>query len=361
MRRVLADLGASVKQWWRSPSGVFFTLAFPVILMLVFGALFSGGNGQLDLAVQDNDHSAASAQLLHALNASGVLRLKLVGAGDAARLARDQDLGSTLVIPPGFGQALASGQGARLTLLTDPSRPQGRTVQGVVHAVVDQANLRASGAQPRIGLQDEEVRSSGGGGRYIDFFLPGVIGMTLSGNALIGGLEVSAKLKQRGILRKIATTPIRKWEWVLAKVLYQVFLTGLSAAVIIAVGVLGFGVQVRPDGSWPVLIVLSGAMFAGIAMALSRVVKEEDQANAAGSAVNFPMIFLSGTFFPLESMPPFLQAVARVLPLTYVNEALRASMVTGNANALLVNGGAVAVLAVLSMAAGSLLVNWKEV
>ncbi|MCA1813556.1 MAG: ABC transporter permease [Halobacteriales archaeon] len=360
MIRIRADVVASVKQWYRSPSAMFFTLAFPIILMLVFGALFSQGNGQLALAVQDNDHTAGSAQLLQGLNASGVLKLTSLEAGDVEQLAKDKDLSSVLVIPQGFGQAMGQGQ-AHITLLSDPSRTQSRTVQGVVHAVIDQVNLRASGAPPRVSMQDQEVRNSQGGGRYIDFFLPGVIGMTLSGNALIGGLEVSAKLKQRGILRKIATTPIRKWEWVLAKVVYQVFLTGLSAAVIILVGVVGFGVHIRADWTWPVLIALSGAMFAGIAMALSRVVKEEDQANAAGSAVNFPMIFLSGVFFPLESMPSFLQAIARVLPLTYVNEALRASMVTGNASALLLNGAAVALLALLAVAAGSLLVDWKEV
>jgi ABC-2 type transport system permease protein len=98
-----------------------------------------------------------------------------------------------------------------------------------------------------------------------------------------------------------------------------------------------------------------------LAMVLSRWVKEEDQANAAGSAITFPMMFLAGTFFPLESMPSFLQAFARLLPLTYVNEAFRAAMVTANEAAFLFNGLAVVALALLAMGAGSLLVDWKEV
>lgn len=360
MKRILADVMASIKSWRRSPSAVFFTLIFPVILMTVFGVIFSPGDQQLRVAVQDNDASPASRQLLEALNSTGVLKLSFLAPGlDAVQVARDEDHHTTLVVPRGYGQALARGSPAQLQLWTDPSRTQSKTAESVIRAVVQEVNLRASGAREVVALQSRELDLPGGG-RYIDFFLPGVLGMTVMTNAVLGGLEVAAKLRSKGILRKVATTPIRKWEWVLAKVLYQSFIAGISAVVIVVVGVVGFGVEVRLGWEVPLLVLLAASVFAGLAMVMSRWVKEEDQANAAGSAVTFPMMFLAGTFFPLESMPGFLQGFARVLPLTYVNEALRAAMITGQEGALLLNGLAVAALALLMVAGGSLLLRWKE-
>ena len=361
MGRIRADVTASVKSWWRSPSAVFFTLVFPIILMTVFGILFSPGDARLAVAVQDNDGTDASRQLLAAFNQTGALEVRFIPPGtDAAAAAREHEHHTTLVIPAGYGQNLAQRRATELQLFTDPSRTQSRTAESIVRAVLQEVNLRATGSPQRVTVAAQELDLAGGG-RYIDFFLPGVLGMTVMTNAVMGGLEVSAKLKRAGILRKIATTPIRKWEWVLAKVTYQTFIAGLSAVIILLVGVLGFGVEVRLGWELPVLIALSAALFAGIAMIMSRWVKEEDQANAAGSAVTFPMMFLAGTFFPLESMPTFLQAFARVLPLTYVNEAFRAAMITANEAAFALNFGVLVVLAAVAVAGGSLLVNWKEV
>lgn len=361
MSRILADVEASLKSWARSPSAVFFTIIFPVILMVVFGVLFSPGDANLALAVQDNDGTDASRQLVDAFNQTGAFRLNFIGSGlDANAVIRDRDYHTTLIIPDGYGANFTARRVSELTLLSDPSRTQSRTAEGIVRAVVQEVNLRATGSPQRVSLDRQELDLAGGG-RYIDFFLPGVVGMTIMTNALMGTLEVSAKLRRSGILRKIATTPIRKWEWVLAKVAYQVVMAVISSTIVILVGVFGFGVEVRFGWEVPVLIVLAATVFAGMAMILSRWVKEEDQANAAGSAVSFPMMFLAGTFFPLESMPSFLQAFARILPLTYVNEAFRAAMITANQGTLLLNGAAALLIAVAALAAGAMLINWKEV
>lgn len=361
MSRIAADVEASLKSWARSPSAVFFTIVFPIILMVVFGILFSPGDANLRIAAQDNDDTEASRQLLAAFNQTDVLDVRIISAGlDAQAEARERDYHTTIVIPAGYGANFTQRRASELVLLSDPSRTQSRTAEGIVRAVVQEVNLRATGSPQRVTLRQEDMDLAGGG-RYIDFFLPGVIGMTIMTNALMGTLEVSAKMRRSGILRKIATTPIRKWEWVMAKVGYQVIMAVLSSAIVIAVGVVGFGVEVRFGWELPFLVVVAATIFAGMAMIMSRWVKEEDQANAAGSAVSFPMMFLAGTFFPLESMPSFLQAFARILPLTYVNEALRAAMITANEGAFLLNGAAALLLAGVAVAGGSLLINWKEV
>ena len=95
-------------------------------------------------------------------------------------------------------------------------------------------------------------------------------------------------------------------------------------------------------------------------MLIGRFVKEEETADTAAGAISFPMMFLAGTFFPLEQMPQFLQTIAQVLPLYYVNEALRNSMIYMNQNASLLNGVMVIIFAVIFFVSGVLLTKWNE-
>jgi ABC-2 type transport system permease protein len=99
---------------------------------------------------------------------------------------------------------------------------------------------------------------------------------------------------------------------------------------------------------------------AGMGMVIARFVKETDSADAAANAITFPMMFLSGSFFPLEMMPPFLREIAKVLPLTYLNNGLRDSMVYGNAQSALTNTAIVLVVGVAFIIIGSLITSWRE-
>lgn len=364
MRRVLADVKANLLIWWRSPAAVFWSLAFPILLMVVFGAIFGGDGETFTVGVQDHDGSEASASLVAALEDTGALRLEAIDpARDAHEAADDEDLHTVLVVPADYGERLSSGQSVTVRVLTDPTRTQSRTAESIVRAVLSQVNDQVTGQRDRIVVASATLAGAEdrvAGERYIDFFLPGVIGLTVMTNAIMGSIETQAMLKENGILRKIATTPVRRWEWVLSKALYQVVLGFLATAVIVTVGVLFFDVDVRVTWQALGIVVLTAAGFSGLALMMSRWVSKPDHANAAGSAVAMPMMFLSGTFFPLESMPALLKGIALALPLTYVNEGLRAAMITGDQGALVFNGLVTAVLAVVFLALGALLVNWKE-
>lgn len=364
MRRVWADVVANAKIWYRSPAAVFWAFAFPILLMLVFGAIFGNEDATFTVAVQDNDDSEASRALVEALEATGSLEVESIDAGvDAADVARDEDIHTTLVIPLGYGERLQRGETVVLRVLTDPSRQQSLTTASIVRAVVEEVNDRITGGNEPVRLAESELAPGDGSGpsSYIGFFLPGVLGLTVMFNALVGSLEVHATLREKGILRKIATTPIGRIEWVLAKALYQVILALVAAVAIVATGMLFFDVAVRFTIEAVAMIVITAILFAGIAMMMSRWVTKPDHANAAGSAVAMPMMFLAGTFFPLEAMPAFLRAIAGVLPLTYVNEALRAAMVTGDRGELLFHGGITAAMAVVAIVLGAAMIRWKEV
>ncbi|HVL87990.1 MAG TPA: ABC transporter permease [Candidatus Thermoplasmatota archaeon] len=360
MRRALVDLRASLRIYFRSRSGVFWTIAFPVLMMLVFGSILGNAGDDVTLGFQDRDGTPASQAFRQALADTGSFDLRTIPAGeDAVAASRREGYHTVVVVPPGYAAALQQGE-AVVRIHHDPSQTNSNIAFSVVRGVVDRMNLELAGARsPAVQLAQESLVSSELS--FVDFFLPGVIGMTIAMSALIGNLELFARYRSQGILKKLATTPITKLEWVVSKVLYQCVIGAITATTIIVVGVLAFDVRVFLN-PFAILILFSGtAAFAGLSMMIARYVNEQESANAAGSAVAMPMIFLSGTFFPLEGMPPLLHSIAKVLPLTYVNEGLRAAMITQNASAMAFNGAIAAALAIGFVLLGAAMTDWKEV
>jgi ABC-2 type transport system permease protein len=121
-----------------------------------------------------------------------------------------------------------------------------------------------------------------------------------------------------------------------------------------------FSVSLHINAWLPVFIVLDVFAFVGIGMILTRFAKEAESAAAAANAISFPMMFLSGSFFPLEMMPGFMQPVARILPLYYVNEGLRASMVFGDQMAALRYAAVIGIFAAVVFVLGIMITTWSE-
>jgi ABC-2 type transport system permease protein len=171
--------------------------------------------------------------------------------------------------------------------------------------------------------------------RFIEFFIPGIIAMAVMTESLFGTVNLNTELRQKGIIRKLSTTPITRTDWVLSNILYQFMLAVIATTAMLLVGYGVFDVTLQLNAWLPLFIILDVFTFVGIGMILTRFVKEAQSAAAAANAIAFPMMFLSGSFFPLEMMPGFLQSFAKMLPLYYVNEGLRAAMVfNDNVNAL---------------------------
>jgi ABC-2 type transport system permease protein len=158
---------------------------------------------------------------------------------------------------------------------------------------------------------------------------------------------------QKGVIRKLSTTPITRIDWILSNVLYQFILAVVSTAVMLLVSYAVFKVSLEINAWLVVFVALDVFAFVGLGMILTRVAREAESASAAADALMFPMMFLSGTFFPVEMMPEFLQTFARILPLYYVNEGLRAAMIavdhTAALKSALIIGAFAAVVFVLGI------------
>ncbi|OGS41938.1 MAG: hypothetical protein A3K67_06790 [Euryarchaeota archaeon RBG_16_62_10] len=184
--------------------------------------------------------------------------------------------------------------------------------------------------------------------------------MTIMTSNVYGAIAVNTKYRKNGVLRKVATTPMTKAEWVVSKVCYQIFVSFMSMTALLVVAVLVFGIGVHINAFVVLVVVTASMTFSGLGMIVARFVKDEEAAESAGGAITFPMMFLSGVFFPLEFMPAFLQTVGKAMPLYYVVEGLRDAMVDVDLEGALINGGGVFVLGAVIIAIGSVVSAWTD-
>jgi len=364
---VTAIFKSDFKSFLRNKGTLFWTLAFPIMLILIFGAIFSGvGESKYELTVVDYDNTDMSKLFINILDNTSIIKTKLVNIQEEELLSyiKDNNIKRLIVIPEGYQQTIfqmGAGNNATtdISFYFDQSEQQTNSiVRSVISSVVINLNMNITGGKEIIKVKDIETIS--GEFTYIDFFLPGMIGLTIMQTCIYGSIESNTKFKKHGILRKLLTTPITRSEWIFSKMLFQLFLSFVSSIVIIIVGVLVFGLNVHITILMLIIIIASSFLFTGIGMLIGRFVKDEESAGMAGGVISFPMMFLAGTFFPLEQMPGFLQTIAQVLPLYYVNEGLRNAMIYLKTDAAIFHSSIVLIFACIFFIAGLLLTKWRE-
>src|SRR5437773_222818 len=219
MNRVLADMKAFGTQYIRSRVGTFFALVFPILLILLFGAIFgSSGSSQVTLYVQDQDNQPASHAFTDALNKTNVLTIRAIPpSADFSQYIRDHSINVALQIPLGFQDALAKAEnGTRatvnLTLAGDQTQSSYGIAVSAVDAVATAFNLQVAKAAPVVNILPTSVP----GLRhltYIDLFLPGIIGFTILSTPLFGMTAICAEYRSRRYFKLLATTKLSKAQW----------------------------------------------------------------------------------------------------------------------------------------------------
>jgi len=362
---IVVDFAASVKSWYRSRGTLFWSLLFPIMLILIFGAIFSGvGDTKYTLPVQDLDNSSWSHTFIDTLSNISIFKVENISANEnISAYVKDNNLAGAIVIPKGFGDTIDrsfidKNVSVNISFYYDPSSSSASVIQSVVSSVLQEYNMKLSGGNNIIGIT--QVSTIGKNFNYIDFFVSGMIGFTLMQTCIYGSIERNTKYRKDGILRKLLTMPVTRTEWILAKMLFMLFLSFVSTVAIILVGILVWGMTVNINLIMIVIIIANSFLFSGLGMIIGRFVKEEETADMAGGAISFPMMFLAGTFFPLEQMPAFLQSFAKILPLYYVNEGLRNAMIYLDFDKAIFNMIIVIVFAIVFFVIGVLLTKWKE-
>ncbi len=355
---------ANIRSYVRDRAAVFWTLAFPLIFIFMFGFIFQGGGtSAVTLAWVDEDGSAASGQLHAAFAAADGVKLTDGGARASAETSmKTGDVDAIVVVPAGYGAALTaastgSGAPATVTLVVDPSRSALiASVDQAVGSILGVVNL--GGRAPLVLPKAETIQTANLS--FISYFVPSILGMSIMQLGIFAAVPLVAD-REKGILKRLAATPLRRSQLVGSNTLMRLLIALVQSVIIVGVGVAVFGVEIT--GSLllaAAFIVLGAVTFLSLGYVLASFTKTEDAANGVTQVVQFPMMFLSGVFFPIAAMPPFLQSIARLIPLTYLADALRQVMVGGSAFApLTVCAGVLAVWLVVCFAIASRKFSWQ--
>jgi len=359
MNRTFADLKAFGLQYLRSRTGFFFALIFPVILILVFGAIFSNiGTQKINLPVQDLDDSFWSQQYIRILNQTNVFNVEMVSANvNFDEYIKDELLVLALQIPQGFGQAINSSQTANITLKGDPTNSNFNIGVGAANAAAEQLSFIITGGSRLVFVQSENIGSSQF--KFIDFFIPGMIAFTALTTPLFSMSAICAEYRSRGFFKLLGSTPLKKSEWLAAKILWYIVLMIASIMVMMLVGMAVFNARLTITPMAIVIVAAGVFLFTSLGMFIGTFVSNPESASAIANAIGFPMMFLSGIFFQLEAMPEYLQVIAKGMPLTYMAQGLRSTMSLGNEVQAAIDLGILLVIGVIFFVIAAKAMSWK--
>ncbi len=358
-KRILADFKVFSRGYLRNKFGLFFGLVFPVILILIFGAIFSGGgSGTITMYAQNQDTGQVSTSYLESINKTKTLQVITVDTSvNFTEYMSKNAVENGLTIPANFTTDFMMHQPVNVTVYTNPSGSTGGTVLGVVGALNNQFNLGAFNGSAIISITQETVGSQE---NYIDFLVPGLIGFAILVNPMFSLVEISSNYKKNKLFKQLSLTPLTKMEWLTSKILWYIVLSSLSFLLMAGVGIAAFGANINLT-VWLIPFLIIGPMlFASLGMLVGTVTKNPETAGVIGNIVTFPMMFLSGTFFPIAFMPDYLQTVAHVLPLYYVVDGLNNVMVYQNYAGAVFDLAVVAVITVVIFILAVKLFKWRE-
>lgn len=207
------------REYFRNRIGLFFALIFPIILILLFGAIFSAsGTGAIPLQVQNLDAGSLGSAFVQALNSTGAVRVMVVNSSvNMSQYLLDHSYSEGLVIPSNFSADLQRGQPANITLYTNPADSSKGIVLGVVQGVVSSFNLRIAQVNPLVGYTDMAVNLQSP--KYIDFLVPGLIGFSILTSPMFSMVNISAEYKKSKFFKQLSLTPLTKGEWLTSKIL----------------------------------------------------------------------------------------------------------------------------------------------
>ncbi|MBK6840149.1 MAG: ABC transporter permease [Bacteroidetes bacterium] len=335
-KAMLAITQASLRSITRSPSAVIFSLGFPLVFIVVFGFI-SGNRIRLEVGVDERCDTTTTLY-------QSILKIpnvELITDKSEAELKQQLIKGrvdAILYIHPGKDSAA----GKIVELITSKaSREKGSFVQSVLTNLIDKQNISFF----RTLSKDQESQETGTGNwannlaqlkqseiegreyKMIDFILPGQLGFSILSAGVFGTAFVFFSLRQTLVLKRFFATPISRTFIVLGEALSRLIFQLAGSLIIILIGKYVFGFTLINGFTTLIEMLLLSALglivFMGFGFVVSGLAKSESVIPPLANIVTLPQFLLSGTFFPIDAFPPWLQTICKGLPLTYLNDALR--------------------------------------
>ncbi len=310
---------ARIREFVRQPEAVFWVFGFPLLLAFALGIAFrETAPEKLPIAVESD--SANAAEIATAISRSADLQAVVKTPADAAQALRTGRV--ALVVRSATGAS--AGSSPEYDYRFDPARPESR----IARLAVDDALQRAAGRKDAAAVREQTFTEPGA--RYIDFLVPGLIGLNLMGSGMWGLGFVLVQARTQKLLKRLAATPMKRWHFLLSFMLSRLVFLVLEVAAILAFAYFVFDVKIHGSLLSFMLISLIGSLaFAGVGLLIAARPRTIEGVSGLMNLVMLPMWLLSGSFFSASRFPDFLQPIIKILPLTALNDALRAIMNDG--------------------------------
>jgi ABC-2 type transport system permease protein len=343
---------------FRNRLGLIMLVLMPIFMMSMVGFIYPSDTslGDVSVALVNEEegygnYTSASAMFITALeqlnNSTGMMTLTDASSLDEVRdLIQREEVEGGIIIASNFSSSLIGGKQGTITIVTDQSNPQMSTLlQSVLKEVFEQmgtwlAQQNVEGLSPAVNASNSlaivkpyNVETAGvisGDFSYFDFVAPGIMAMTVMMSVMTGLPAAISHEKEVGTLDGMMAAPINRLAIILGKTLAQMARGMLQGILILTLAVALFGVTIH--GSILLvfaLLILGVFSFVGLGVVITSFAKDQETAMMLMTTLIFPMLFLSGVFFPIQQMPWYMQSISKVLPLTYIASALRKVMVLG--------------------------------
>jgi len=307
---------------------LFFTIGFPLIFLFVFGGLNGGSGGaSFNVAIINNSTSSFSKTFAQQLTDSKVLKVdKEVTTLDAAKEKMTRaELDAVIELPANFGDVAPGStypSGHAEVIYTQNNEQSATELTGILGEQFKAVNGKFVTNVTPFTVSGKELNENSLS--RFDYTFAGLLGFAIIGMGIFGPVNVFPELKKMGILRRLSTTPLKVWQYFLSTMIGQAVIGLLALGIMFVVAIAVFHLQVV--GNWlelALFIIFGIITILGIGLALGGWAKNERQAAPLTNIIVFPMMFLSGTFFPRFLMPEWLQNISAFLPLTPIIDGIR--------------------------------------
>lgn len=307
----------------RNRSSLFWHFAFPLIFIILFGLIFGKGGGRVDIGLTSKNPRVTKAFKAAFAKSKDVKLIK----GSIKSLTDKLKKGDLdIVIAVGEQEKYKPTD---VEIYYDPAETFTSEVgKSLVSSVLDEITKQTFKVPKLFEIKKRSVATKTLS--YISFLLPGVLGMSIMFSAMFGTAYPLVNEREKGILRRLRMTLMSPVTFIAAKSVGMVIIAFIQAAIIVATGILIFDVKIIGSYIDASFIVLLGClMMVALGLFIAGLANRIESLDAIANAIAMPMMFLAGTFFPIDNAPHWLRTLANFLPLTYLNEALRDIMVRG--------------------------------
>ena len=303
-----------IREFLREREAVFWVFVFPVLMTFALGIAFRNtAPDKTFVAIEADANNPRVTEVTNILTNSPEITASVLSPDEAAKALRSGKV--SIVVKP---------QNDSYEYRFDPTRPESRTAR----LILDDVLQRSKGRADVVSVGEQKVTETGA--RYVDFLVPGLIGMNLMGSGLWGLGFTIVIARSRKLLKRFAATPMRRSHYLISFMLSRLVFLLLEVAAVVAFAWLVFGFSVR--GSWlsvSLITLLGGFTFSGIGLLVAARPTTIEGVWGLMNFIMLPMWLLSGTFFSSERFPQVFQPFIKALPLTALNTLLRAVMNEG--------------------------------